>query len=256
MIMRPKPSKKRRGPTLRGRATKILAVSVKRAIKTEIGMQVETKASCMSSSDGQQVLHNNFVTRVTNILSTSQGTSDNMGNNQLNRVGDEVKCLGVSIKMMLELNERYSMGTFRIFVVRAAKGDVPTKSTLFSNLSTNKMIDTLNTERFTILASKTCVIRQSSFAIDPAIIQTIGSGFAVGTQQISRATKIVKLWIPGKKFGRNGKIRYESGSTQVKFFDHHLLVYAYSNYDTGEATTAFYVGRVNDEVIQMFYKDA
>jgi len=229
---------------------------IKQAVDTVMKSHIETKASCQSSSDGQQLLHNNFVTRTTNLLSTSQGVSDNASNSSLNRVGDEINVKGVSIKMMLELNERYSMATFRVFVVKCAKGDTPTKTTLFTGLSANKMIDTINSERYTVVASKTCVIRQSSFGIDPVGIQTIGSGYAVGQQQVSRATKIIKMWIPGKKFGRGGKVKYESGSTQVKFFDYHLLVYGYSNYDTAEATTSFFVGRVNDEVIQCFYKDA
>jgi len=231
-------------------------LGVKKAVKTELSMQIETKASCQSSSDGQQVLHNNFVTRTANLLTTSQGVSDNASNASLNRVGDEISVKGVSIKMMLELNERYSCGTFRVFVVKCAKGDTPTKTTLFTGLSTNKMIDTINNERYTVVASKTCVIRQSSTGINPEGIQEIGSGFAKGVPLISRATKIIKMWIPGSKFGRKGKVRYESGSTQVKFYDYHLLVYAYSNYDTAEATTSFYVGRVNDEIIQCFYKDA
>ena len=115
------------------------------------------------------------------------------------------------------------------------------------------MIDTINTERYSIVASKTVVIRQSSLAINPSGVQEINSGFASGGTVVSRATRIVKMWIPGKKFGRGGKIVYENGSSQTKFFDYHLLVYSYSNYDTGGT---FYTGRVNDEVIRMFYKDA
>ena len=127
---------------------------------------------------------------------------------------------GVSIKMMLELNERYSMGTFRIFVVRAARGDTPTKANLFTGLSANKMIDTINTERYSIVASKTVVIRQSATGMrTTGVVQDVGSGYAVGTATTSRASKIVKMWIPGKKFGRNGKIIYENGSSVPKFFD-------------------------------------
>jgi hypothetical protein len=250
-----KPVQKYRPPgQIAKRPGKSMQGKIQNVVNEAFARHIETKASVQSSTDGQQILHNNFITRTANILSTSQGTSDNATNSSLNRVGDEVHVKGVSIKMMLELNERYSMCTFRVFVVKAAKGDAPTKSTLFTGLSGNKMIDTINNERYTVVASKTCVIRQASTAIDPQGVQTIGSGFAIGTSSVSRATKIIKMWIPGKKFGRNGKVRYESGSTQVKFFDYHLLVYAYTNYDTAE--TVFNVGRVNDEVIQMFYKDA
>ena len=41
----------------------------------------------------------------------------------------------ISFKMMLELNERYSDVTFRLFVVRSAKGDTPTSDTLWQGAS-------------------------------------------------------------------------------------------------------------------------
>lgn len=69
----------------------------------------------------------------------------------------------------------------------------------------------------------------------------------------SRATKIVKLWIPGVKFGKNGVFQYENGGTQGKFFTYQIVVYAYSNYTTLQDT--FYVGRVNDYIKQIYFKD-
>ena len=58
-------------------------------------------------------------------LSTSQGTADKMA--QVGeRIGDQINLSGASIKMMLELNERYSDVTFRILVVRSAKNDTLT----------------------------------------------------------------------------------------------------------------------------------
>ncbi len=47
---------------------------------------------------------------------------------------------GISIKMMVELNERYSDVTFRMFFVKKAKGDTLTSATLFNGLSANKMV--------------------------------------------------------------------------------------------------------------------
>lgn len=71
---------------------------------------------------------------------------------------------------------------------------------------------------------------------------------------LSRATRIVRMYIPGTKFSKTGKIKYENDSSQVKFFDYHLLVYAYSNYQTMQ--DLFNVGRVNDTIVQLYYKDA
>jgi len=64
------------------------------------------------------------------------------------RVGDKITLSGVQFKMMLELNERYSDVTFRLMVVRSAKGDIPTNSTLWNGASSNKMLDDFNNERF------------------------------------------------------------------------------------------------------------
>ena len=86
--------------------------------------------------------------------------------------------------------------------------------------------------------------------MNPGGVQEVGSN---GAPLISRATKIFKMWIPGKKFTESGVIVYENQSSQPKFFDYHFVIFAYSNYST---TTTFYVGRVHDEVIQMYYNDA
>ena len=57
------------------------------------------------------------------------------------------------------------------------------------------------TERFTFLAAKTVVIKQSSTGMNPSGVQEVGSN---GAPLISRATKMVKIWIPGKKFTKSG----------------------------------------------------
>jgi hypothetical protein len=153
--------------------------------------------------DGTEIFHNNFVTLSNNLLATSQGIADPHTASTANRIGDEITLIGVKIAMMVELNERYSDVTFQLLIVRAARQDVPTRSTLFHGLSGNKKIDTINTERYSILASKT-------FKITAPNAGTVASADVAGlhvlsdsTARISRATKIVKLWIPGAKFNRS-----------------------------------------------------
>ena len=75
------------------------------------------------------------------------GALDNQEETQGQRIGDKIKLTGVSIKFMTELNERYSDVTFRCLIVKAAKGDVPTWSTLVNGLSGNKMRDKIKRER-------------------------------------------------------------------------------------------------------------
>jgi len=162
---------------------------------------------------------------------------------------------------MVELNERYSDVTFKLICVRSAKGDTPDRSSLFAGVSCNKMIDNFNTERYGIIFTKTFKITAPNQAtIGTALAYTTGgaAGFtqADNTNQVlSRATKIIKVYIPGTKFFRNGVAKYENqSSTQLKFFDYHLVLYAYSNFTTNQ--DLWNVGRVNDYVKTTFYTDA
>ena len=128
----------------------------------------------------------------------TQGTQDpnNAGTN--NRIGDEIMLNGVSIKYMVELNERYSDATFRMFVMKKAKGDTLNASTFFTGTSGNKMIDTINTERFTVVKSKTFKINNS------LVGATDGLGITSSSRDrtLSRAIKILKFCISGSSFGR------------------------------------------------------
>lgn len=217
---------------------------------------METKQSNFTATDGIEIQHNNFVSLDNTVLKTTPGPFDPTLNDADNRIGDEVMLRGVKLKFMLELNERYSDVTFRILVVKCAKGDAPVRATLFNGISGNKMLDTLNVERYTILANKYVKIKAPNPGTDGAAVGG-GAGYYVqnnDSTKFSRATKIVKMWIPGKKFSKSGIIKYEQGSSQPKFFDYHVVVYAYSNYSTLQ--DVWNVGRVNDYIKTMYYKDA
>ena len=67
--------------------------------------------------------------------------------------------------MMVELNERYSDVTFRLVFVKCAKGDVPTRDSLFTGSSGNKMLDYINKERYTVLAQKFFKIKAPNMGI-------------------------------------------------------------------------------------------
>jgi hypothetical protein len=233
---------------------------IKRIIKQQLNRNIETKTSVNTISDGTQIYHNNFVTLLSNPLKTTQGLKDPEDTNLLNRIGDQINLRGFSMKMMVELNERYSDVTFRMFVVRAARGDTPTRATLFNGLSGNKMIDTINRERYSILYNKTFKMKAPNAGTTGPVL--VSGGVTSGTMRqggeaneatMSRATRIVKMWIPGRKFSRSGVIQYDNGGSDPKFFDYHVLLYAYSNYSTDQDT--WYVARVNDIVTQLYYKD-
>lgn len=231
---------------------------------------IETKLSNFTSQDSYEIVHNQYISLSSTLLATTQGVQDPRTTNTNNRIGDKINLRGVKLKMMVELNERYSDVTFRMLVIKSAKGDVPTNSTLFNGLTANKMLDTLNTERYTILASKYFKMKAPNMVpINPTAgtaeagsgVQNAGIEYTTyaNMQALSRSTKIIKLWLPGKKFVKSGVVTYEDGTSQPKFFDYHVLLYAYSNYTTGEYTipgTGWFVGRVNDFISQMYFKDA
>lgn len=238
------------------------AVKIQRAVRQYMNKKIETKHACTSTTDYRQIGHNSFINLDNLVLYTSQGVDDPSTSSSACRIGDEIDCRGIAYKIMVELNERYSDVTYRIFLVKSAKGDTPTATTLFNGLSGNKMIDTLNTERYTILYSKTGKIRSPNIASNG--VASGGALAGAGTydmlngQQtiLSRATKIIKFWVPGKKLVKNGKVQYENAqSGQVKFYDYNLVIYAYSNYSTSSAL-GFNVLAVNDFVKVIYFKDA
>jgi hypothetical protein len=191
------------------------------------------------------------------MLECTQGTGDAMNNSSIaNRIGDEINLKGVGIKFMVEMNERYSDITYRMFIIKKAKGDVCDRSTFFTGLSGNKMIDTINTERFTVIKSKTFKMTapNNTFAYTSAGAAGTFQSSSTSDTVYSRPTKIIKMYIPGDKFRKGGKIMYENGTSQPKFFDYVCLLFAYSNYATLQ--DVYYVGRLNDYVRTIYYKDA
>jgi hypothetical protein len=234
---------------------------IARVVQNMLKQKIETKQSTTSYTDGTQVFHNNFVDLETanTFLRTTIGTGDPMVGTG-NRIGDEINLKGISFKMMIELNERFSDVTFRVMCIRSAKGDVPTRDNLWKGMSGNKMLDQINVERYTMIFHKTFKIRAPNSSTWGGDIKVTELASGVNAQDsantsLSRATRIVKFWIPGTKFGRNGKITYENGSIfQTKFYDYTLMLYAYSNFTTLQ--DVFYVARVNDVVKTMYYTDA
>lgn len=232
----------------------------KRAAAQMINKKMETKQITRTATDGQEIFHNNFITLSSQPFATQQGTADGdaVGVTGV-RIGDEVTARGYSMKFMVELNERYSDVTFRVMMIKCAKGDTPTRATLFHGQSGNKMIDSINTERYTVVMQKYFKIKAPNTSI-PNPGEAIGTGSGVvyetatANAALSRATKIVKFWVPASKFTKNGILRYENQSHQTKFFDYHVLLYAYSNYSTLQ--DIYYVARLNDTVEQFYFKDA
>lgn len=247
------------------RADDFAASKIQAVVRRTLAKNMETKTSVVSATDGTEIAHNNFITLDAAVLKTTQGVMDPGNTNLSNRIGDQIKLKGVAFKMMVELNERYSDITMRLIIVKSAKGDVPSRATLFQGQSGNKMLDTFNQERYSVLYSKTFKMKSPPQAIRADKVEAYApalSGGDSGTRydevgnymSLSRATKIVKAWVPGNRFVKNGIVQYENLTSQVKFHDYHVLLYAYSNYSTNQ--DVWNVARLNDYVKIMYYTDA
>lgn len=239
-------------------AVRTLQAVARRAVARTLAKNVEVKQSVYTASDGTEISHNNFITLTNNLLQTTQGVTDPRTVNTANRIGDKITIKNVKFAMMVELNERYADVTFRVLVVRTARGMTPDRATLFNGLSGNKMIDTLNTERYGILYQKWFKIvapNHGDLYANGAGGIPQPSGFADNqtSTTFSRATRIVKFSIPGSKFSKNGVITYEDGTATPKYFDYHVLLYAYSNYTTLQ--DSWNVGRLNDFVTIINFTD-
>lgn len=236
------------------------AITIQRAVRTYLNKQIETKSACKTSSDYIQIGHNSYVAlEAGDLLATTQGVSDPNNSQLLCRIGDQINLKNISIRMMIELNERYSDVSYRILVIKSAKADSLAGNNLFVGLSGNKMLDRIDREKFTVLYEKWGKITARNTGAFTALAgtTTVGGGFYEGDTDtaLTRATKIIKINLPGKLFSKSGIIQYENGSSQVKFYDYHFLVYAYSNYSTS-SLLGYNVLAVNDYVKEMYYKDA
>lgn len=193
-----------------------------------------------------------------NAFSLNLGTADNdIGNGNGQRIGDEITVQSVKFHGFIENALARPKVYYRFMLVKCAKGDIPNRTTLFKGNADNKMIDEINSERFTIVASKIFNVSASnnvsnsvSLAGVPLAAPTIA-----GDQPGGIATHIFKITIPGRKFGRQGVIKYENTSTsQVKFYDYVPLFVTYDWYGTPQDVN--FVGRINELYCKIRFKDA
>lgn len=245
------------------KVSKPVARAVKAIVKRQLNKVIETKKAVWSSGDYLQMQNNRISVIDNSILFTSQGTADPTNTDNQNRIGDKVLCKGISFKMMLELNERFGDVTARIMLIKYRRGDDPLLGTLFCQQSNNKMLDQVNTERFSILYQKYVKLRVGNRVIDGAqLINTNSFGQNYDLQAgsahiITRTTKILRFWIPGNKFGYKGSLTYDSGSTTTKFFDYAIVIVPYADYAVPtDANNAPFILAVNDYVRIHYFQDA
>jgi hypothetical protein len=247
-----------------------MARVAKRIVASAMSRTVETKQSS-HNIETRNILHDEIALIDSGLFKTTQGISDPMNTDSLNRIGDEVNIRGLSIRFILEMPVYMSDVTYRAMIIKSAKGDVPQMATLWNGLSPCKILDTINTERFTVVYSKTFKILARNMVtggLDSATtLMTQGApGVSTGTasaggpnviNSAGAATRVCKIWIPGSKLFRNSVIRYENGTQQTKFFDYHFIMTSYVNAQADTSNTgSLNSGFLKHYICQMYYKDA
>jgi len=234
---------------------------------------IETKSGVWAcGNSGMNLAHNN-ITIVTspgngqpgdrlNMFQINQGIQDNMGSGQVNnRIGDKITVSGVMIRAMFENELNRPKVFYRLMILKCAKGDVPTRDLLFQRNSPNKMIDQINTERYSIIASKRFTISSSNPTASLASIpagepQELEVG---GLINAGMGTKMVSMWVPGRKFFRNGICQYNcsfpaQNDVTPKFFDFYVVCMAYDWIGTPQDVNN--VGKINSLYTKLYFKDA
>lgn len=213
---------------------------------------IETKESVQVTGASISLPHNNIHDTGINPFSVNIGASEPMsGTGQ--RVGDKISLRGILIKGFFENALNRGRVHYRVMLVRGAKGEVFNRTNLFKGIVGNKMIDQMNTERFTIVASTKFTINNSNGG--PSSAGATGVPAVDALYNVGIGTKAVSLWIPGSKFGRGGNIQYENQSTsQVKFYDYRIVILAYDWYGTPQDINN--VGKINEMYCKMYFKDA
>lgn len=208
---------RRKNPYIKARGlNKTVTKTIKKIVKQQTLKQCETKW-VSQQYENQNCNHNSIRGVFDNLLSTSQGTTDNT------RVGDEIYAKGVKLKFWVSNKADRPNVMYRFFVLScASSSSVP--SDLFYGISGNKIVDTINTDKYKVIATKQFHIGSDSTAVVNSVnALSVGNG---GKEQ----SKAFSMWIPIKR-----KIKYESnGGTTPKYSNNLISVFvvAYDAYGT------------------------
>ena len=136
---------------------------------------IETKESAQTQAVGTNLPHNNITLLSTNPFVTNIGAGDPMAGTG-NRIGDSIAVQGLLIKGFVEASLQRTHVHFRIMLVRGAKGEPFSRATLYKNIVDNKIIDQMNTERYTVLATKRITVNTSNAAPTGTLPSGVPSG--------------------------------------------------------------------------------
>lgn len=225
-----------------------------------ISRMIETKEGTHTSPTNVPLAHNKvYIVQAStggdlNPLATGQSSTDPMAANTGARIGDRITIKGMMIRGFLENSLNRSKVYYRLMLIKCPRGQNPTiANSLYKGCSSNKMLDQVNTEKFTIVWQK--IFTASAANNPPASVNVDGTPATGGPAGI--ATRTFKAWIPGSKLTRGGHLVYENGSSTPKFFDYRLAICVYDWFGSpsGDLVDTF-VGRLNEMYTKIYFKDA
>lgn len=260
---------RRTGTMYRGLATQLLRrgrvyAAQKKAPLTKrvnnLYRMIETKEathkieSGLAVADRIMLTHNQLFILNIEPFRLAQGAGDAMGNGlQANRIGDKISIKGLMIRGQIETAQNRPKVYFRIALVRCAKGDVPDRTTFFKNNCDNKMLDQVNTERYSIIAQR--VMNVTVMGQNATLWNNVSfSGEPNNSNLGGIGTRNFSMWIPGHKIVRGGNMQFENNSFQPKFFDYKIVCLAYDHVATAQDVNQ--VLQANCIYTKCYFKDA
>lgn len=195
--------------------------------------------------------HNNIHVWNVNPLFTTAGTGDPLQGIG-NRIGDKVSLKGMAACFFLEGAVGRSKVHFRIMLMKGPRGASFSRADMYKGMAGNKVIDQLNTEKYTIIAQKRFNVEPPN--APPDAFNVVNGEVNASLPAGITGNKVVKFWIPGRKFGKGGTINYENGTDLPKFYDYRWCFLAYDWYGTPQDVNT--VGFINEGWLKLYYKDA
>lgn len=235
-----------------------VAIVTKRV--NQLYRMIETKEathkleSGLAVGDRYLIYHNNTYILPIEPFRLAQGAADAMGEGlQANRIGDRISIKGLMIRGQVETAQLRSKVYFRIMLVKAAKGDTIDRTTLFKNNCSNKMLDQVNTERFTVLAQR--IMNVTVTGQNPATWNNTNfNGETNDSYRGGIGTRNFTIWVPGNRIIKDGNMQFENNSFQPKFFDYKIVVLAYDHVATAQDTNQ--ILQLNCIYTKCYFKDA
>ena len=246
------------GGTKRAAKRRRVTVGTLQKQVSRITRTIETKQAQWKTGTNVSLPHNapvviqNSAGGDLNPIKTTPGTDDPMTANTGSRIGDEITIRGLKVVAFFENSLNRAKVYFRLMLIKCPRGVAPNAGNgLLQGNSGNRMLDDINTEKFSVLWQKVFNISCSNAA--PGLVGATGVPSAATSAGIS--SRVIKAWIPGAKFGRGGVIKYENNDAgQAKFFDYRFVVIAYDWFGTPELVNN--VGQINEMYTKLFFKDA